>query len=563
MGMSEQRSFTSSISETFPVALILGLFVASLHVGLASIYIDHPPHYDEMYHMLAAESWSARGELRILDGEYRRAALFTKLVALNSGTCGTSLECARWISVAASALLVMLVTVFSGIVMRPAVGLIAGMLLAVNPSVIVASQMVRFYSLHALSFFVFATLLFFLFSTWRQLSMASVVAVTAVGAGAVLLAHHLHVITELGVLGAVMGIAIILVPDFHKWLRRQAAWVVVLTTIVALGAAALLVYSVDVLAKMASIRTGPVWAQGLEVEHLFYHRALSLWYAALWPMLPLLAILSIAKWPKVSLYSLAMFGVAFLVLSTAAAKADRYLLFSLPFLVIPMAAGIVLVLQLIIDFLKRTMKKSTGWSAGASGALAAVVVLGALVPYVGTQQVSLNIARMVWDSGYVRMFGNYGRYADWAYAAEPLRELTRPYPIILSSSGVKAAYYLGDFSFELNTSVVRETDTRGEFGLDSRTGRQVVSSPESIRKIVEECGSLLVIAEEIHFDDADTLSFLDEIGKRVAVTANMWVWTVDSQRKPTAVGSDRGVAGAMFDCRPVGWAELRSGAGRD
>jgi hypothetical protein len=306
-----------------------------------------------------------------------------------------------------------------------------------------------------------------------------------------------------------------------------------------------------------------VWAQGLEVEHLFYHRALSLWYAALWPMLPLLAILSIAKWPKVSLYSLAIFGVAFLVLSTAAAKADRYLVFSLPFLVTPMAAGIVLVLQLIIDFLKRTMEKSIGWSAGASGALAAVFVLGALVPYAGTQQVSLNIARMVWDSGYVRMFGNYGRYADWAYAAEPLRELAGEYPVILSSSGVKAAYYLGDFSFELNTSVMRETDTGKEFGLDSRTGRQVVSSAGSVGSIMEECGSLLVIVEEIHFDDADTLSFLDEIGKRVAVTANMWVWTVDSQRKPTTVGSDRAVAGATFDCRPVGWAELRSGAGRD
>jgi hypothetical protein len=142
-------------------SIVFGLALAMLHGYLASIYIDHPPLYDEMYHMLAAESWRTSGELRILDGEYLRASLFTKMVGLNANICGPSLECARGISVAASVLLVFLVTVFAGTAMHPAVGFVAGLLAALNPAVIAASQYIRFYSLHALVFFVFAAMFIF------------------------------------------------------------------------------------------------------------------------------------------------------------------------------------------------------------------------------------------------------------------------------------------------------------------------------------------------------------------------------------------------------------------
>jgi hypothetical protein len=550
-GMSNQWPSTSQISKNVLVSVVLGLLVATLHVGLASVYIDHPPHYDEMYHMLAAESWRATGELRILDGEYHRAALFTKLVGLHAGICGPSLHCARWVSVAASALLVMLVTVFSGIVMRPAVGFVAGVLLAINPAVIVTSQMVRFYSVHALSFFVFASLLFMLFSFWRQLSTGKAIAAAVLGAGALAYANHLQVLTQLGAFGAVTGIMIIATPEFYSWLRRQAVWVVALTIVAALGAAVVFAFWFDLAARIELIRTGPLWVQGLDTEYLYYHRNLILWYAALWSMLPILALLAIARWPKVSLYSLSIFVVAFFVLSIAASKADRFMVFALPFLAVAMAAGIVSLLLLLIEFLKPKLEQSTGWTARASAALAVILVLGAAVPYAVTQQVTLNAARMWLDSGYVRMFGNYARYADWSHATERLRELAMHYPVILSSSGVKAAYYLGDFSFELNASVMGETDSGTEFGMDSRTGRRVVSNPQSIQRIREECGALLVIVEDVHFNDADTLSLLDEIGRRVALTANMWVWTVDSQSRRETVGRDRRDAGATFDCRPV------------
>ena len=561
---SHQRASTSRFSKTLSVTVVLGLLVASLHVGVASIYIDHPPHYDEMYHMLAAESWRASGELRILDGEYRRAALFTKLVGLYFGICGPSLECARWMSVAASALLVMLVTVFSGILMRPAVGFVAGVLVAINPAVIVASQMVRFYSLHALSFFVFASLLFVLFAFWYRLSNGKVIASAVLGTAALAFANHLHVVlTRLGALAAVIGIMALLVPELYKWFRRQAIWVIVLTTIAALGAAALFVSWFDFLAIIERLRTAPLWAQGLEHQYLYYHRNLLLWYAALWPLLPILALLAIARWPKLSLYSLVIFLLAFLVLSVAVAKADRFLLFALPFLAIPMAAGVVSLLQLLVEFLQRNLEHSTGWTPRASSAAAVLLVLGALVPYAGTQHVTRSLAQMVLDSEYVRMFGNYGAYADWAYAATRLSELASDYPIILSSSGVKAAYYLGDFSFELNGSVVRETDSKIEFGMDRRTGRQVVSNAQSIHRIREECGALLVIVEDVHFNDEGTLAFLDEVGNRIEVVPNMWVWTVEDRQGGTPVGHEPGDEWPAVKCRGLSRTGATSNAQDD
>jgi hypothetical protein len=56
------------------MSILFGLALAMFHGYLASIHIDHPALYDEMYHMLAAESWRTSGELRILDGEYLRGS---------------------------------------------------------------------------------------------------------------------------------------------------------------------------------------------------------------------------------------------------------------------------------------------------------------------------------------------------------------------------------------------------------------------------------------------------------------------------------------------------------
>jgi hypothetical protein len=540
-------------------SVFFGLALAILHGFLASIYIDHPPFYDEMYHMLAAESWRTSGELRILDGEYRRASLFTKLVGLHESICGPSLECARGISVAASVLLVFLVTVFSGTAMHPAVGFVAGLLAALNPAVIAASQYIRFYSLHGAVFFVFAAMIYILVAHRRRLSLGTSLALGSIAAVMLLFANHLQVLSQVGLLAVVLGTAIILAPDALNFLRRQGPWISLLLVMTVLAVTILGIYAVDIGGKLQSLRSGPGWAEGLEHRYAYYHHILRKWYPVLWPMMAILSLLSIARWPRPSVYFLVAFAVSFLVLSIAGTKGERFLLYALPFLFIPMAGGIVVGLQLFIGVLEQRLKQLSSddkWHPLLT-VVAVAVTLGALALGAVHDPIARGAIRMVTDSGYVKIFGGYDRKADWRLAADGIREAVKDYPVVVSSTGVKAAYYLGDFSFELNSSVMLETDTGEEFGLDPRTGRQVVSSLDSILRIVHECGPTLVIVERAHYRHEDTLEALDDLTSRLTPVVNMWIWKIHPEDVDTR-GVDMGpLEQGPLNCRPVTLSRAR------
>jgi hypothetical protein len=141
--------------------------------------------------------------------------------------------------------------------------------------------------------------------------------------------------------------------------------------------------------------------------------------------------------------------------------------------------------------------------------------------------------------------------ADWPSAADEIRRAIDDYPVVLTDNGVKAAYYLGDFSFELNSSIMLETDSGEEFGLDPRTGRQVVSSLDSILRIVHECGPTLVIVDHVGHRHEDTLEALDELTSRLIPAANMSMWKIDSHNANTG-GFNMGYIEPMsLNCRPV------------
>jgi hypothetical protein len=120
---------------------------------------------------------------------------------------------------------------------------------------------------------------------------------------------------------------------------------------------------------------------------------------------------------------------------------------------------------------------------------------------------------------------------DWSEAAPKLRALAADYAVVVTCSGVKAAYYLGDFSADLNYSAMLEPDSREEFGLGARTGRRRVSSPESIQQITQACGRVSVLVEEGHMNDGmisqESLDLLDQLGHRIMVTNRLWAWIIE------------------------------------
>jgi hypothetical protein len=86
--------------------------------------------------------------------------------------------------------------------------------------------------------------------------------------------------------------------------------------------------------------------------------------------------------------------------------------------------------------------------------------------------------------------------ADWpaeVAAIEPLVELPT---ILVTSSGMKAIYYLGGYDFELNANVTDETDTRRDFGIDPRTGRQALSSAEAVERLMDCYSNIVFVIDE-------------------------------------------------------------------
>jgi hypothetical protein len=55
---------------------------------------------------------------------------------------------------------------------------------------------------------------------------------------------------------------------------------------------------------------------------------------------------------------------------------------------------------------------------------------------------------------------------------------------------------VGRYDYELNASIVPETDTGLEFGVDARTGQRAISAAKSVERVLKLPGSALVVLEE-------------------------------------------------------------------
>jgi hypothetical protein len=61
---------------------------------------------------------------------------------------------------------------------------------------------------------------------------------------------------------------------------------------------------------------------------------------------------------------------------------------------------------------------------------------------------------------------------------------------------MKALYYLGRYDLELNATIVPETESRREFGRDSRTGGRAIGEASSVEQVMDTAGTKLVVLEE-------------------------------------------------------------------
>ena len=185
--------------------------LCALAVAVRLPHLDHPPIYDELYHVLTGRSWSTEGTLRIAGGEYRRSWMFSVLTGWMFSVFGESLTVARVVPIMAGAGLVAALFVWTRAVAGRRAAWISGLFLCLSPQAIALSQFIRFYTLHALAFFAGAISIYFLVARLGRPGIGT----AAWAASAVLslsFAVHLQITTAIGLAGLFGWAALVLGP---------------------------------------------------------------------------------------------------------------------------------------------------------------------------------------------------------------------------------------------------------------------------------------------------------------------------------------------------------------
>ncbi len=526
-------------------AALGALALLLLAAGVRLLGLDHTPHYDELYHVLAARSLLEDGTLQLGDGfPYVRARLFTFLVAGSFALFGESLATARVPAVAAGALLAAFVYAWVRRRHGPLAGWIAGLLVCFAPSSIYLSQQARFYTLHALLMWIGMTALFDAVVDAPRAGRRTGAWLAVVASFAV--AYTLQVTTVIGV-GAAAAAA--LVASAPRWWKLPArARFLGLGLAVAAGAALLYARGPELWERF---RWSAPWGAHARGEHRYYYGLFLRQYPAIWPALPVLALAAAIRSRRAAAYLTVAFFLILGVLSFAAWKHERYIFFALPLAFALAAMGVAAVFEWLWSAFAGEWKRLRAWARAGVVALA-VGAAGFLL--IGQDAVSYSYRMLTVSDADWWLPWYYRGEPDWERAAELLGDRD-PRGVVLASSKLKALYYLGDLDFVLGREPLMSGDALApDFTREDQLGRPVVYSPDAVRRIVACEPSGLVVVERGAWDnplrvDAALSAFLEAELRRVDLPGELRLLAFSWDRGSGAAAVAPRLDGAA--CAPV------------
>lgn len=464
---------------------LLFLFCCALY----ALSLDKAPHFDELYHVLAAQGFQATGEYAIAEGFYTRGWPFTRTVAALFDLFGPGLWVARLPSVLCVAIMAAILFIW---IRREAGTLTAGVaagLFAVSPFAIEIAQFARFYSIHGLAFLVGTLLVYDLVT--RPGSMLSF-GLRAVGAVvALLVAMFFQVTTFIGLVALASWVVLYL---FGPWfLRREVparrrlavlAGLLLLGLLVLAGAIGTGLFA----DALRTFRATPLWAESNANDVLFYHVWLVLYYPTLWTLLPVLFVVALVSQPRMTFFAAIMFGIAMILHSLAGAKGLRYVFYVMPFLFVVWGIGLAAGLRR----LWRYFKDHAGVvfarllpGRHVSGLVTLVVVLAGIW-LVASNAASVRSALLLADV----TIPPERPAPRWDLAKPILQPLMEEADVVLVTSELDTLYYLGSYDILISKSRMRERAGQidvakaPEFSKDTRTGRALIEEPESIDRLM-------------------------------------------------------------------------------
>jgi hypothetical protein len=241
-------------------------------------------------------------------------------------------------------------------------------------------------------------------------------------------------------------------------------------------------------------RWTPLFDAATRNHFWYYHQWLNLYYPTLWPLFPLAALAALALRARPALFCLCVFVTALLLLSFGGMKGVNYVTFALPFLFAVWGMALAYVWTRIRGFvLEVTDGALRGLGIPRLPAVKAALIAATVAFVVLANTATIRTATMLAGVAVPPEVNP----PDWAAAAEPLRPWLDQASVVLTTSDIEMLYFLGDYDVLINKSRWSELgDEKTEFGRDRRTGKPVVSTPESVGLIIDCSPDGLIVTSE-------------------------------------------------------------------
>lgn len=466
--------------------------IALASAALYLLGLDRYPHFDELYHVLAAQGWQATGQPMIAEGLYPRDLWLTRLIAWLFDRFGSSLEVARLPSLVAIAVLNALLFVWVRREAGLAAATVATLLFALSPIAVEMAQFARGYAVQMLGFFVAATSVYALWHDRRRdLLAAWRVLVVVAGFG---IALEVQIATVAGLAGVALWLFLVTIgawlidPDVP--LRPR---VLVLTAMVALAAAVLggLVVTGKLGAVLAPLAQTNLATAARDPQPWYYHLLLLLYYPTLWSLVPLLALAALAAAPRPALLALCVFAVGLLVHSIAAAKNLRYFAYLTPFLFVLWGIGLVAVWRRLVDLVRELLLGAFHGLAHPAARTLSVVAVTLTVLFVALA-----------NAATVRTVALLADVTVPPEVPAPRWERARPLleaelaraRVVVTTTELEQLRFLGRYDVLFSRSRLAELEPSTDFTADFRTGRPVIGSVEALATLMACFDSGLVVS---------------------------------------------------------------------
>lgn len=530
--------------------------LAVVFSGGQAILDRQPLLWDEYYHLLAGRSWAADGTYSVGDGFYARAAWLSAAVGWIFRTFGEGVAQARVVPAAVHATVALVVFIW----LCPRAGRLAAwsasLMIASSPIMLVNSVMVRFYGIAALLVVLCAIALDAASRGrnawgWRLAALSAAVACAWTS-------YRITPLTRIWVSGLLVWAGAMAVLHL---LRSRHRIPVLTASVLALSAGLWTLWHDGWISGiLRDYRTAPGWSLHRADDLAWYVKILRSDYPTLLTLFPLGAILAVKKSPRVGSLCLTAFVVGFAALSGAGPKAERYALpvLSFFFIVWGLALGelVPALRRWLADLVYRVLGDRP--ASRTRRLLPTVLVLGVIGFVMLTNSGFTSIRH--WADGRIRSLDRPGlTFREWEQVSGPLRSLMDEVDVVVTANTVQMLYHVGMHDYGMHPTVIAELVPPRDFGIDPREGRPTISTLESLRRVVSNHETGLIVGERWRWGSAtdgftsDVAGFIYDTMEEVPfpATRGLIVYRWGGATPPASLDFDPADIGSLPGTDPV------------